>query len=84
MTVNLFLHQDQLLNDTYDYNRVAYYVDMGLGKTFIGSEKMWELNTPYNLVICQKSKIDDWKEHFEEFYPEYKVIVFDKQSLEII
>lgn len=84
MAVNLFLHQNQLLNDTYEYNRVAYYVDMGLGKTFIGSEKMWELNTPYNLVICQKSKIDDWKEHFESFYPDYKVIVFDKQSLEIV
>lgn len=82
--IKLFLHQDNLLNATYEFNRVAYYVDMGLGKTFIGSEKLWELNTPYNLVVCQKSKIDDWKEHFEEFYPEYNVIIFDKQSLEII
>ena len=82
--VNLFPHQERALNETYDLNRVAYYLDMGLGKTFIGSEKLWELNTPYNLVICQKSKIEDWKEHFEQFYPEYKVIVFDKQSLDII
>ncbi|WP_251854346.1 DEAD/DEAH box helicase [Enterococcus italicus] len=82
--IKFFSHQDKLLNDTYQFNRVAYYVDMGLGKTFIGSEKLWELNTPYNLVICQKSKITDWKEHFEMFYPEYNVIVFDKQSLEII
>lgn len=56
---------------------------MGLGKTFVGSEKMWELNTPYNLVICQKSKIDDWKNHFLEHY-DYKVIVFDKQKIENI
>lgn len=79
--MKLFPHQDRALNDTYEHNRVAYYLDMGLGKTFVGSEKMWELNTPYNLLICQKSKIDDWKEHFEQHY-EYEVIVFDKQRIE--
>lgn len=56
---------------------------MGLGKTFVGSEKIWELNTPYNLLVCQKSKIDDWKNHFLEHY-DYKVIVFDKQKIENI
>ncbi|MCU4843759.1 SNF2-related protein [Bacillus cereus] len=71
------------MNETYKHNRVAYYLDMGLGKTFVGSEKMWELNTPYNLLICQKSKIDDWKEHFEQHY-DYKVILFDKQRMEDI
>lgn len=81
--MKLFPHQDRALNDTYNHNRVAYYLDMGLGKTFVGSEKMWELNTPYNLLICQKSKIDDWKEHFEQYY-DYKVIVFDKQCMEEI
>ncbi|EEL19713.1 hypothetical protein bcere0017_55440 [Bacillus cereus Rock1-3] len=79
--MKLFPHQDRALNDTYEHNRVAYYLDMGLGKTFVGSEKMWELNTPYNLLICQKSKIDDWKEHFEQHY-DYEVIVFDKQRME--
>ncbi|EEM99677.1 hypothetical protein bthur0014_56750 [Bacillus thuringiensis IBL 4222] len=83
MYMQLFPHQDRALNDTYKHSRVAYYLDMGLGKTFVGSEKMWELNTPYNLLICQKSKIDDWKEHFEQHY-DYKVIVFDKQQLEHI
>ncbi|MCU5128204.1 DEAD/DEAH box helicase [Bacillus cereus] len=81
--MKLFPHQDRALNETYKHNRVAYYLDMGLGKTFVGSEKMWELNTPYNLLICQKSKIDDWKEHFEQHY-DYKVIVFDKQRMEEI
>ncbi|HFK1791410.1 TPA: SNF2-related protein [Bacillus pacificus] len=81
--MKLFPHQDRALNDTYEHNRVAYYLDMGLGKTFVGSEKMWELNTPYNLLICQKSKIDDWKEHFEQHY-DYEVIVFDKQRMEDI
>ncbi|WP_371069115.1 SNF2-related protein [Sediminibacillus sp. JSM 1682029] len=80
--MELFPHQDRALDETYQHNRVAYYLDMGLGKTFVGSEKMWELNTPYNLVICQKSKIADWKQHFEEHYPEYQVIVFDQQAIE--
>ncbi|GEL67219.1 SNF2-related protein [Marinilactibacillus psychrotolerans] len=78
--IKLFPHQDLVLNDTYSNNRVAYYLDMGLGKTFVGSEKLWELNTPYNLVVCQKSKIDDWKEHFENFYPDYHVIIYENQA----
>lgn len=82
--VKLFPHQERVLNDTYEFNRVAYYLDMGLGKTFVGSEKLWELNTAFNLVICQKSQIDYWKNHFETFYPDYNVIIFDKQSLDII
>nr|WP_285844496.1 SNF2-related protein [Oceanobacillus profundus] len=56
---------------------------MGLGKTYVGSEKMWELNTPYNLVICQKSKIDDWVQHFNTFY-DYTVVIYDKQPIEKI
>lgn len=81
--MKLFPHQERTLDQTYEQNRVAYYLDMGLGKTFVGSEKMWELNTPYNLLICQKSKISDWKEHFEQHY-DYRVIVFDQQLLEKI
>ena len=37
---------------------------MGLGKTFTGSEKMLRLGGRVNLVICQKSKVSDWVEHF--------------------
>lgn len=40
---------------------------MGLGKTFVASEKAKELNKPV-LVVCQKSKIKDWKEHFQMYY----------------
>lgn len=42
--------------------------DMGLGKTFTGAEKMKRLSGRVNLVICQKSKINDWIEHFAEYY----------------
>ncbi len=66
-------HQTEVLNQTKEFNRVAYYLDMGLGKTFVGAEKLWELNNDINLVICQKSKLDDWLDHFKEYYPDYEV-----------
>ena len=56
---------------------------MGLGKTFVGSEKMKELNTPYNLLVCQKSKIKDWAEHFKNHY-DYQVILYKNQPIEDI
>ena len=71
--MKLFEHQKQALAETKDKNRVAYYHDMGLGKTYTGAEKMHELGAKVNLVICQKSKIDDWIEHFKANYPGYKV-----------
>jgi SNF2 family DNA or RNA helicase len=56
---------------------------MGLGKTFLGSEKMRELKAPYNLLICQKSKINDWAEHFKNYY-DYEVMIYKNQPLESI
>lgn len=66
--MELFKHQAQALNDTTNFNHVAYYHDMGLGKTFTGAEKMQQLGAKVNLVICQKSKIDDWYSHFYRYY----------------
>ena len=66
--IQLFPHQQKALESTKDFNRVAYYLDMGLGKTFVGSEKLNELNSKVNMVICQKSKVDDWIEHFKTYY----------------
>ena len=43
---------------------------VGLGKTYTCSEKMADLNGKINLVICQKSKLDDWIQHFNENYPD--------------
>lgn len=64
-------------------NRTAYYLDMGLGKTHTGSEKLKQLNAPHNLVVCQKSKIKDWAEHFKTYY-DYEVIIFKNQPIEAI
>lgn len=70
--IKLYPHQEEALEKTKFKNKVAYYLDMGLGKTFVGSEKMKDLGEKGNLLICQKSKIEDWIEHFEEFY-DYEV-----------
>ena len=40
---------------------------MGLGKTFVGSEKAVSLGKNI-LVVCQKSKVDDWYQHFVDNY----------------
>lgn len=71
--VKLFPHQENALEITHSQNRVAYYLDMqlGLGKTFVGSEKMKQLGARTNLVVCQKSKVDDWVNHFLDNYGEY-------------
>lgn len=66
--ITLFQHQQQALDETEGKNRVAYYLDMGLGKTFVGSEKMMKLNKRINLVVCQCSKVQDWIEHFQDHY----------------
>ena len=41
---------------------------MGLGKTYTGSEKLIQLGAKVNLVVCQKSKINDWFNHFMSNY----------------
>lgn len=73
--VKLFEYQKDALEQTKDKNHVAYYLDMGLGKTFVGSEKMMQLfnkgdSDSIGLIICQKSKIEDWIEHFKKYYGE--------------
>ena len=72
--MKLYPHQSEALELIKDKNRCAIYYDMGLGKTFIGSEKMTQLGSKMNLVICQKSKIDDWVDHFQK---NYFVMVFN-------
>ena len=81
--MNLFEHQKKALEQTANQNRVAYYLDMGLGKTFVGGEKMDKLKAKVNLVVCQKSKVQDWIEHFFTHYGQYLIYnLTDKIELE--
>lgn len=66
--MKLYDHQKEALARTKEKTHVAYYHDQGLGKTFTGAEKMKELGARINLVICQKSKINDWADHFKQNY----------------
>jgi hypothetical protein len=64
MTImELFPFQRRILEQTAGLSRVAYYLDMGLGKTFIGAAKAIQLGQRI-LVVCQKSKVADWVGHF--------------------
>ena len=71
--MELYKHQSDVLEITKSYNKVAYYLDMGLGKTFIGSEKMIQLQSDLNIIVCQKSKIQDWIDHFVKYYKDYSI-----------
>lgn len=66
--ITLLPHQIAVMKQTAGFDNVADYVDMGGGKTFIGSEQMKRYGCHVNLVICQKSKVPDWIEHFEKYY----------------
>ena len=68
MEFKLYDHQKRALKETEGFSRCAYYIDMGGGKTFIGSEKMVSLDARINLVVCQKSKVQDWVDHFRKYY----------------
>lgn len=78
--MKLYAHQSEALEETENLTHVAFYHDMGLGKTFTGAEKMHRLGAWFNLVICQKSKVRDWIEHFEDNYPDW--VVFDGTKTE--
>lgn len=68
MRMKLYQHQIDGLEAAQDLDHVAFYWDMGLGKTFAGSEKMMQLGAMLNLVVCQKSKVQDWIDHFKMYY----------------
>lgn len=76
--VKLFEFQEEAIKRTANFNRVAYYFDMGLGKTFVGGEKLMSFDNTVNLVVCQKSKIDDWIKHFERNYENVQVFNLTK------
>ena len=84
--MKLYPHQEAALEQTAENANALYALDMGLGKTFIGSEKMKQIGNCTNLLVCQKSKIDDWKAHFEEHYPSYSVfdLTIPKSLIEFI
>ena len=80
--MELMEHQKKALKESRGLNRVAYYWDMGLGKTFIGAEKLIQLGRIINLVVCQKSKVQDWIDHFKGNYDSRLYDLTKKADLE--
>lgn len=80
--MQLYPHQQKALAETKKLNRVAYYLDMGLGKTFIGAEKAMQFPAKI-LVVCQKSKIQDWIEHFRTYYKLPVIDLTKKKAIKI-
>lgn len=54
---------------------------MGLGKTFVGAEKAMQIGNRVNLVICQKSKVQDWVDHFRDHYRCHALDLTDKTGM---
>ena len=61
-------YQAYATNYIVDHPISALLLDMGLGKTFIASEKMKELGDDLALIICPKSVIDTWIDHIKTYY----------------
>lgn len=53
-----------------DRKAVALYWDMGLGKTYGGLDRAKQFGDDQILIVCQKSKIQDWLDAVEEFFGE--------------
>lgn len=80
--MKLYPHQQKALEVTAENTNALYALDMGLGKTFIGAEKMCQIGNRANLIVCQKSKIADWLEHFKTYYDVYLYDLTDPKQLE--
>lgn len=72
--MELYPYQKEILEQSKSMKKVAYYMEMGTGKTFVASEKIKHIPLEEHIVVCQKSKVDDWVNHFIEHYPEFTVI----------
>lgn len=59
-----------MLQQLHDKNKVALYLDMGLGKTFTGSVKATSFMDPI-LIVCPKSLVRQWIQHFEDNHQEW-------------
>lgn len=76
--MELYPYQNEILKQSEDLKKVAYYMEMGTGKTFVASEKIKTIPLEEHIVVCQKSKVDDWVNHFIEHYPDFTVINLTK------
>lgn len=77
--MQLYDYQKNVLQQTEDHNRVAYYLDMGCGKTITGSHKAISFKVPI-LIVCPKSVISQWIDHFQNVHPEWTMYDLTKKK----
>lgn len=76
---HLYPHQVQILADLYNYNKCGMFLEMGLGKTIIGGIKSTSFNKPI-LIVCPKSLIQQWIEHFKDWHNNYNCYDLTKKK----
>lgn len=77
--------------ELYDYQKgkvrtrnTALFWKMGRGKTYGGLDRAEQYGDKKILIVCQKSKIEDWIQAVKDFYGEYEPIynLRDKKAQE--
>lgn len=81
MKLELMKHQETVMQQIKEFDNVGLFLDMGLGKTFVGSEKLKEYGTSENMLLCQKPLIKQWIDHFKRYYPEIEIVDGTKVDL---
>ena len=69
----LYSSQQAILDEVQHHPNAGLFLGCGAGKTHIGASKMMSYQTPFNLVVCQKSGVSYWINHFQTYYPEVTV-----------
>lgn len=68
-------YQRDALTFLKQHYKGAAFMEMGLGKTFVGSEMIKDWMSPqyqvkHVIVLCQLSKVKDWIEHLFKYLPD--------------
>ena len=66
--MKLYEHQEKVLKQIKGKKRVLLALEMGLGKSLCASEHLKTLDYQYCLIVCPKSLIPMWQEHYRKFY----------------
>ena len=79
--MNLFKHQEKALEITKDHNRVAYYLDMGLGKTIQVISLILKLKEDKKikgqiLIVCPTTLVGNWAKEFDTFAKSIKTLIY--------
>lgn len=81
MGVELFKHQIEVLNKVDGFKNVGLYLEMGLGKSYTSLEQAKRYGSKLNLIVCQKSKIQDWVDDCNTYDSEwFKPLIYSKGS----